>query len=91
MPFTDHPVTSFTVIGAYGMFIHTSEAGIPVHTLLQNKRKKMVKIGFISETIPYHSRLTPEGIAEASQIFLRDPYVLPKLFNYKEYCRRDRW
>jgi hypothetical protein len=28
----------------------------------------------------YHSRFIPEGIAEASQIFLRDTHVLPKLF-----------
>jgi hypothetical protein len=26
----------------------------------------------------YHSRFIPEGVAEASQIFLRDAYVLPK-------------
>jgi hypothetical protein len=25
----------------------------------------------------YHSRLIPEGVAEASQIFLRDSHVLP--------------
>jgi hypothetical protein len=27
----------------------------------------------------YHSRFIPEGIAEVSQIFLRDTHVLPKL------------
>jgi hypothetical protein len=32
-----------------------------------------------------------EGIAEASQIFLRDAHVLPKLLSVEEYCRRDRW
>jgi hypothetical protein len=26
----------------------------------------------------YHSRLIPEAVAEASQIFLRDAHVLPK-------------
>jgi hypothetical protein len=26
----------------------------------------------------YQSRFIPEGVAEASQIFLRDPHVLPK-------------
>jgi hypothetical protein len=31
----------------------------------------------------YQSRFIPEGIAEASQIFLRDTHVLPKLFSYK--------
>jgi hypothetical protein len=39
----------------------------------------------------YHSRFIPKGVAEASQIFLRDTHVLPKLFNYEEQCRRDRW
>jgi hypothetical protein len=27
----------------------------------------------------------------ASQIFLLDAHVLPKLLNYEEYYRRDRW
>jgi hypothetical protein len=27
----------------------------------------------------YHSRFNPEGVAEVSQIFLRDTHVLPKL------------
>jgi hypothetical protein len=31
-----------------------------------------------------------EGVAEASQIFFRDAYVLPKLISYEEYCKRDR-
>jgi hypothetical protein len=31
----------------------------------------------------YHSRFIPEGVAEASHIFLQDAYVLPKLFSYK--------
>jgi hypothetical protein len=39
----------------------------------------------------YHSRLIPEGVAEVSQIFLRDTHVLPKLVSYQEHCRRDRW
>jgi hypothetical protein len=39
----------------------------------------------------YHSRFIPEGVAEVSQIFLRDTHVLPKLVSYKEHCRRDRW
>jgi hypothetical protein len=30
-------------------------------------------------------------IAEASQILLRDVHVLPQLFSYEKYCRRDRW
>jgi hypothetical protein len=39
----------------------------------------------------YHSRFIPEGVAEASQIFLLDAHVLTKLLRYEEYCRRDRW
>jgi hypothetical protein len=39
----------------------------------------------------YHSRFIPEGVAEESQIFLRDTHVLPKLVSYEEHCRRDRW
>jgi hypothetical protein len=34
----------------------------------------------------YNSRFILEGVAEASQIFLRDTYVLTKLVS-----RRDRW
>jgi hypothetical protein len=32
----------------------------------------------------YHSRFIPEGVAEVSQIFQRDTYVLPKLVSYEE-------
>jgi hypothetical protein len=39
----------------------------------------------------FHSRFIPERVVEASQIFLRDTYVFPKLLGYDEYCRRDRW
>jgi hypothetical protein len=39
----------------------------------------------------YHSRFIPKGVAEASQIFLRDTHVLPKLVSYEEQCRRDKW
>jgi hypothetical protein len=41
----------------------------------------------------YHSRFIPEGVAEVSQIFLRDTDVLPKLASNEEHCRvcrRDR-
>jgi hypothetical protein len=31
----------------------------------------------------YHSRFIPEGVAEASQTFLRDAHVLPILFSYE--------
>jgi hypothetical protein len=40
----------------------------------------------------YHSRFIPEGVAEVSQIFLRDTLVLPKLLiSYEEHCKRDMW
>jgi hypothetical protein len=35
--------------------------------------------------------LSPKGVAEVSQILLRDTHVLPKLVSYEEHCRRDRW
>jgi hypothetical protein len=38
----------------------------------------------------YHSRFIPEGVAEASQILLRDAHVLQKLLSNEEYYRRDR-
>jgi hypothetical protein len=38
-----------------------------------------------------HTHFVPGGIAEVSQIHLRDTYVLPKLVSYEEHCRRDRW
>jgi hypothetical protein len=38
----------------------------------------------------YHSRLIPEGVAEATHILPRDTHVLPKLLSYEEYCRRGR-
>jgi hypothetical protein len=37
------------------------------------------------------NRFIPKGVAEASQMFLRDTHVLAKLLSYEEYCRRDRW
>jgi hypothetical protein len=39
----------------------------------------------------FHSRFIPEGVAEVSQIFLRDTHVSPKLVSYEEHYRRDRW
>jgi hypothetical protein len=32
----------------------------------------------------YHSRFIPQGVAEASRIFLRDAHFLPKLIYYEE-------
>jgi hypothetical protein len=39
----------------------------------------------------YHSRPIPEGVADASQILLRDAHVLSKLLSCEQYRRRDRW
>jgi hypothetical protein len=43
----------------------------------------------------YHSRLIPEGVAEASQIFLRGGYLYVGTFyqitSYDKYCRLYRW
>jgi hypothetical protein len=36
---------------------------------------------FLAYIHTYHSRFIPKGVAEVSQIFLRDANVLPKLFN----------
>jgi hypothetical protein len=46
---------------------------------------------WLTHTYTYHSQFIPEGIAEVSQIFLRDNHVLPKLVNFEEHRRRDRW
>jgi hypothetical protein len=31
-----------------------------------------------------HTRFIPKGVAEVSQVFLRDTHVLPKLVSYEE-------
>jgi hypothetical protein len=33
-----------------------------------------------------YPRFIPEGVAEVSQIFLRDILILPKLVSYEEHC-----
>jgi hypothetical protein len=50
--------------------------------------EKVVQVNLF---IAYHSPFIPEGVAEASQIFLGHAHVLPKLFSYELYCRRDTW
>jgi hypothetical protein len=37
-----------------------------------------------------HTYIILEGVAEVSQIFLRDTHVLPKLVSYEEH-RPDGW
>jgi hypothetical protein len=39
----------------------------------------------------YHSRCISEGVAEISQIFLRETHILPKLLSYEKCCKRDRY
>jgi hypothetical protein len=39
--------------------------------------------GNYNNTYTYHSRFIPEEVAEASQIFLRDTHVLPKLVSLR--------
>jgi hypothetical protein len=56
--------------------------------MAKNERHKFYQIKYIHT---YHSRFIPEGVSEASQIYLRDAHVLPKLFSYEEYNRRDWW
>jgi hypothetical protein len=59
---------------------------------LADERVSFLNINdIITYILTYHSRFIPEGVAEVSQIFLRDTHVLPKLFSYEEHCRRDRW
>jgi hypothetical protein len=41
----------------------------------------------------FRLRFIPEGVAKASQIFLREYVgeILSKWLSYETYCRRDRW
>jgi hypothetical protein len=58
----------------------------------QTKDGDYPQVSFLEKYIhTYHSRFIPEGVAEVSQIFLRDTHVLPKLVSYEEHCRGDRW
>jgi hypothetical protein len=72
---TSNSVNRYSTVSVY---IHTY-----IHTYIQTYKHTNIHT--------YHSRFIPERVAEASQIFLRDAHVLPKLLSYKEYCRRDRW
>jgi hypothetical protein len=44
---------------------------------LAEKQSNLCVVTLLLQT--YHSRFTPEGVAEVSQIFLRDTHVFPKL------------
>jgi hypothetical protein len=52
--------------------------GSPLLGFLGNRVDFYVYVIFVIFT--YHSRFIPKGVAKASQIFLRDTHVLPKLF-----------
>jgi hypothetical protein len=75
--------------------------GAVINRPIDNKRKltlyeKRMYIKFSFHIIniniyTYLSLFIPKGIAEASQIILRNANVLPKLLSNEEYCRRDRW
>jgi hypothetical protein len=62
-----------------------------IKSKLNNLNVACKRLLFSNTYITYHPRFIPKGVAEASQIFLRDAQVLPKLLIYEEYCRRDRW
>jgi hypothetical protein len=55
---------------------------IPIFFIPRSSRKKK-KFKEVNLYETYHSHCFPEGVAEASQIFLRDAHVLPKLFRYE--------
>jgi hypothetical protein len=48
-------------------------------TALSGKKNGSYHLILMVKYIHYHSRFILEGVAEASQIFLRDAHVLPKL------------
>jgi hypothetical protein len=79
------------------MRIKWNKASVPLGALLTHERHQKSLLFLSSDTgsklsiHTYHSRFIPEGVAEVSQIFLRDTHVLPKLVSNEEHCRRDRW
>jgi hypothetical protein len=50
--------------------------------LFQEYLNEILQYSILSWSHPrpvhYHSRLTPKGVAEATQIFLRDTHIFPK-------------
>jgi hypothetical protein len=52
------------------------------HSLSQVSRTLVNPSQFLTYIHTYHSRFIPKGVAEVSQVFLRDTHVLPKLVSY---------
>jgi hypothetical protein len=55
--------------------------GIPIFSYNNYEARSLlpIKTAPIHTYIQYHSRFIPEEVAEVSQIFFRDIYILPKL------------
>jgi hypothetical protein len=67
-----------------------SYLGILLFLLFISIDTNLLQIYYIGISTLY-SHFILEGVAEVTQIFLRDTHVLPKLVSYEEHCRRDRW
>jgi hypothetical protein len=65
--------------------IAVDQRGIGNDLVVQTERHESASTSYIHT---HHSRFIPEGVAEVSQIFLRDTHVLPKLVSYEEHYRR---
>jgi hypothetical protein len=65
------------------IFIVLAESDVligKIHLLL-----KLLTLFALNERIhTYYTGIFPKGVAEASQIFLRDTHVLPKLLSHEE-------
>jgi hypothetical protein len=72
-------VIAFLVVSSLDASPRTGQYQQPVRTFRHLFHNQFIHIH------TYHSRFIPEGVAEASQIFLRDTHVLPKLVSYEEH------
>jgi hypothetical protein len=69
---------TFLVIRLIVIDTAISTAWYPFQKKIQDTQNSQIHIH------TYHSRFIPEGVAEVSQIFIRDTHVLPKLVSYEE-------
>jgi hypothetical protein len=69
---------------------HPSKVGIELKKITRVLSCSMCTVCIIIRHT-YHARFIPEGVAEASQILLREVHVVPKLFSYEKYCTHDKW